>query len=129
MRKMNETNETNVPEEEKMSEYFAMVGYSGSERRVRFRAIELCEASTHTVNGENQNRWHNYTLYETPRGYRVFDQYITQWQGESGHQTLSRVMPASELVAEYPVIVNEAVRKGILAATLVTVDASDGNEE
>lgn len=124
---MTETNEMSAPRE--MNTWVVRVGYDGSERRIRFRGIELCEASTHTVQGGNQNRWHEYTLYQTARGYRIYDQYITQWQGESGHRTLSGVLGANAIASDYPALANEAVRLGVLSADDVTTDASDDVEE
>jgi hypothetical protein len=129
---MNErTNANEVPKE---IEHTVSVGYSGTQRKVRFRGIELCWTTTHWHSGPNSTRWHEYTLYEVRDqdgrpAYRVLDEYITRWEGERGHSKLSAVLSASELGKQYPVIANQAVKEGYLKPEDVSSEASDGVEE
>lgn len=109
---------------EAMKKIIVRIGYAGNTdetRPVRFTGKEVAEASNHDYQGENQNRWHDWTLYEveTPllenmkngirliQGYRVYDHYRTQWQGEVDHHTLSDVLTPQQVAEEYPVMANE----------------------
>ena len=81
------------------------VGYSGEKRKVRFKGTEIAERSNHSHQGPNQNRWHEWTLYEVLGGkYRVLDTYHTCWQGESGHLGLSVPLTAIEVARKYPAL-------------------------
>ncbi len=104
---MDESNEKN---EMKMKKIIVRVGYGGQTdetRPVRFTGREVGEASNHTHEGENQTRWHEWTLYLVKDGYRVYDAYITQWRGESTHYVLSDIITPSEVAKVYPALSNE----------------------
>lgn len=106
------------------------VGYQGETVPVRFQGRELCEASTHSNQGPNQNRWHEYTLYATldtavPQSYRVLDHYHTQWQGERDHTRLSESMDGPTLARQYPAVTSAALDQGALSDDDVAQDAGD----
>jgi len=98
--------------------HMVKVGYSGqvdSRRPIRFMGKKIGSSTNHTHNGPNQNRFHDWTLFEVPaepdtrdvKKYRVLDEYTTQWQGESDHSTLTRVLTVKEVGKYFPVLANE----------------------
>lgn len=53
------------------------------ERNLRFKGKMLGSASSHRINGVEQNRWTEYEIYKTETGkYVVAISSITCWQGE-----------------------------------------------
>ena len=124
------------------------VGYSGEEQRVKFRGKKIAEATNKSYQGPNQNRWHNWYLYEVsnaiesmapdndgkvsvdarPAKYRVLDSYHTCWQGESGHKKLSAALTAEQVVRRYPTVVNQAIEDRALDPDDFTIPASDEEE-
>ena len=53
------------------------------ERNLRFKGKMLGSASSHWINGVEQNRWTEYEIYKTETGkYVVAISSITCWQGE-----------------------------------------------
>lgn len=127
---MNETNESKK-ETNEYKKQMVKVGYSGqvdSRRPIRFMGKKIGSSTNHTLNGPNQNRFHDWTLFEVPaepikvelnentptvvdtrevRKYRVLDEYTTQWQGESDHSTLTRVLTVKEVGKYFAVLANE----------------------
>jgi hypothetical protein len=66
-----------------------------------FQGEEIASASTRWVRGQQQNRWHELTLYQTTGGkFVAAREYITQWQGESG-ETEARVCESEADVIEF----------------------------
>lgn len=102
------------------------VGYDGERRPVKFDGKHVLEDSTHTHTGPNQNRWHEFDLYEVQAAspsdvpalsvaakYRVLDHYRTCWQNESGHWSLSKSLTALQVMKEYPHLGAAAISAGI----------------
>ena len=58
------------------------------ERNLRFKGEMLGSASSHWINGVEQNRWTEYEIYKTETGkYVVAITHVTCWQGEvNGYQ-------------------------------------------
>ena len=103
-----------MSDENEIKELVVRLGYDQDLRPVSFRGRELCVISTRTTQGPNQNRWHEYVLFKTPKGFRVLDSYCTQWEGESGHTKMSEQINAKSVMMNYPRIANEAVDRGFI---------------
>ena len=97
--------------EAKMEKITLDVGYDGwssnDTRPVRFTGRLVADTSNHSYQGPNQNRWHSWTLYKVPGGYRVYDCYRTMWQGESDHYSLSDVLTPAGVAEDYPALAHE----------------------
>jgi hypothetical protein len=64
-----------------MGETFTLKNDGG--RNVRFTGEEIACASGKWAAGREQNRYTRLTLFRTDGGkYVLYDEYITQWQGE-----------------------------------------------
>ncbi len=117
-------------ETEGMVEHTVRVGYSSAAenatRPVRFEGVLVGEASTHSHQGPNQDRFHEYSLFRVPGGYRVHDRYRTQWQGESNHSRLSEVLDAPGVAKGYPVIANECLPSWVCSGD---IEDADGVQE
>ena len=100
-------------EPRKMKKITVKIGYDGEMRPVKFMGRKLTDESNHSYQGPNQNRWHEWHLYEVRTGYRVLDAYFTQWQNESGHNSLSDVLTPEEVVKEFPALGGTAINEGI----------------
>jgi len=98
-----------MSETSEMKKIIVRVGYVGDldeTKPVQFAGRELCTLSNHSHQGENQNKWHEWTLYEVKNGYRVFDEYHSNWEGESNHYKISGVLDPLGVSKDYPAIAN-----------------------
>jgi len=103
--RMSELSEMN-----EMKKIMVRVGYIGDldeTKPVRFAGRELCTLSNYSHQGENQNRWHEWTLYEVKNGYRVYDEFHSNWENESRYHKLSDVLRPKEVSEQYPGIAND----------------------
>jgi hypothetical protein len=107
------------------------VGYDANNgvdtrRPVKFRGREVARASTHTTEGPGQSRWHEYTLYAVPGGYRVVCTAISQWAREGSLTTVSPVLTPRDVAARYPVVACVAEYRGVLRTEEFVVDLDAG---
>ncbi len=105
------------------------IGFDGATVPMRFCGREIHEASNHSHEGPNQNRWHDWTLYRVAKGYRVLDAYHTQWQGEAGHSRLSRTIDAKGVALDYPALMHSALEAGVITEAEAALDADAGEGE
>jgi len=126
---MDETNAGGGPPLSDLTHYIVRVGFDGSTVAVRFTGRELCEASNHSYEGPNRDRWHNWTLYEVGKGYRVYDVYHTQWRGEAGHSKLSKVLGVKGLATAFPALMHAALEAGVFSEEAVALDADAGEAD
>jgi hypothetical protein len=100
-------------------------------RPIRFDGERILRATNKSEGPDHPNsyRWHDWYLYRVANGYRVLDEYHTSHKTESSHSGLSRVMKTPAEVAEhYPVLSNEAMRKGVWSLSEATAEARAGAE-
>jgi hypothetical protein len=107
------------------------VGYDANNgadarRPVRFLGRKIARASTHTTEGPGQDRWHDYTLYAVPGGYRVVCTAVSLWAREGSTTTVSPVLTPRDVAARYPVVAREAEYWGVLRTEELAVDLDAG---
>ena len=80
--------------------------HRGNMKDLVFTGEEIASASNKWINGQDQSRWEDLTLYRTTGGKYVLQrEYCTQWQGESGSDDAEIFDNVAEL--------NEHFRAGI----------------
>lgn len=68
-------------------------------RILKFVGIKLAEESDGWINGREQTRWHELTLYKIQGTghYLLYKEYHTRWQGESGDDSYQQFESVEEL--------------------------------
>ncbi|MHC1697765.1 MAG: hypothetical protein AB9919_06855 [Geobacteraceae bacterium] len=58
------------------------------DRPLQFQGQEIASSDTRMISGQQANRWHELSLYQTEVGkYVIAIGYRTQWQGELEHDS------------------------------------------
>jgi len=122
---MNDRNDKSKSESDDYDTIMVCDGYDGNvdeTQPVKFRGRLVAEASNRHYTGPNQNRFHNWSLYEVPGGYRVYDRYCTAWQGESNHYSVSEVLNRNQIAEDYSVLANTMLELGIWSDEDIAID-------
>lgn len=78
-----------------------VVIYRTGDRPLSFVGVLLAQSDGQMVNGREQNRWHDVSIWRDEAGcYVVHIDYCTAWQGEIGHSQAD-VLCSPEAVVEW----------------------------
>lgn len=109
-----------------LDDHLVMVGYHGSKVPVKFRGSELFSVSNQDDDA-NIECYHIWKIYKTAGGYRVLDIYVDGVK-EIRNIQLSGEVSAGDLSCLSPVVVDRAIRDGILTIDEVAIDVERWDE-